>query len=80
MESSAHTKRQSWPKAAACREADWSLFFPGPDQSVSLAIRLCDTCPVHEMCLNYALSIGEAFGIWGGMTASGRRRRLRLGA
>ena len=80
MEASGFANQFSWPKAAACVDADWNMFFPGPDQSAAPAIRLCQACPVRERCLKYALSIGEVFGIWGGVTASGRRRLLRLSA
>lgn len=63
-----------WPQRAACLEADPMLFFPGPDESSIPALQLCARCAVKDRCLQYALSVGETYGIWGGMTASGRRR------
>jgi WhiB family redox-sensing transcriptional regulator len=35
---------------------------------------LCDRCPVRGECLEYALSVGETHGIWGGLNELQRRR------
>ena len=78
MEGSAHDL--FWPRRAACTTADPGLFFPGPDQSAVPALALCAQCGVRVRCLQYALALDEAYGIWGGMTASGRRRLQRRGA
>lgn len=32
------------------------------------AKEVCSTCPVIQMCLDYALSAHEAEGVWGGTT------------
>ena len=41
-----------------------------------IAKKLCETCPVINQCLNYAMTANEPFGIWGGLTVN-QRRRLR---
>jgi WhiB family redox-sensing transcriptional regulator len=37
---------------------------------------ICVACIVREDCLNYALSIREPHGIWGGMNENERRLLL----
>lgn len=52
-----------------------SMFFP-PVKGISRkTIIICDSCPVKTECLNYAISNGIEYGIWGGMT---ERQRLPL--
>jgi len=41
------------------------------------AINLCNTCPLKDLCLDYALEAGEQHGIWGGQTASMRSQIRR---
>jgi WhiB family transcriptional regulator, redox-sensing transcriptional regulator len=71
-----------WRTRAACLHADLELFFPehtvGP--AVDGAKQICGGCPVRARCLDWALSHGAAFGIWGGRTETERHamRRIRL--
>lgn len=37
---------------------------------------ICDSCPVKQECSNYAV-VHEEYGIWGGETASERRKRRK---
>ncbi len=37
---------------------------------------ICASCPVLESCLDYALTIREPHGIWGGLNEMERRARL----
>jgi WhiB family transcriptional regulator, redox-sensing transcriptional regulator len=67
-----------WRHRAACRGADPDIWFPisteGPSQSqVAYAKSFCERCPVTTECLNWALSIGVDYGVWGGHTAEERR-------
>jgi WhiB family transcriptional regulator, redox-sensing transcriptional regulator len=73
--------KQDWHSAAACRHADWELFFPegtaGPAlRQAGQAKRICMACPVRVECLTWALRHGVEFGIWGG-TSPEQRRALR---
>ena len=62
------------------------LFFPvgsvGPALAqIAEAKAVCTRCPVREACLRFALSTGQGYGIWGGLTEDERRnlrRRQRL--
>ena len=66
-----------WRQRAACRGMDPSLFFPEHrGHSLAEAKAVCQSCPVREACLEYALVGGEAYGIWGG-AAEFQRRRMR---
>ncbi len=61
-----------------CRTEDPELFFPigeGPlaEEQESLAISICQACPITEACLDYALTTGQAWGIWGATTPAMRR-------
>jgi WhiB family redox-sensing transcriptional regulator len=75
---------------AACLEQDPELFFPigkpGPAakrksdpiaQQIAMAKAVCGTCCLAEVCLRYALTTEEQFGIWGGQTEDERRALLR---
>jgi hypothetical protein len=41
--------------------------------AIDRAKRICDGCPVRARCLDWALSHGAAFGIWGGRTEAERQ-------
>ena len=78
-----------WRADAACRGEDPELFFPigstGPVLAqIAEAKEVCARCPVRDACLDFALSTGQAYGIWGGLTEderrSLRRRRQRAAA
>lgn len=67
------TTGANWRNDAACLHADPDMFFPigttGPalDQ-IDEAKRICQACPVKKQCLAWALNLGAASGIWGGIT------------
>ncbi len=72
----------NWRSAAACLLADPDLFFPissaGPaERQIARAKRICAGCPVRQECLEFALSQGQAYGIWGGTTPEDRQRDRR---
>ncbi|WP_082169226.1 WhiB family transcriptional regulator [Mycolicibacterium chlorophenolicum] len=78
------TEHWDWQMRGLCRGRDVSMFYP-PDgergQRRALrenhAKRLCQRCPVIAQCRDHALTVGEPYGIWGGMTESERRALLR---
>lgn len=79
-----NSTEQIWQERALCRGPESSLFFP-PTTSErkedrewreAKAKEICATCPVCSECLDYALSIREPHGIWGGLTEIERRGLL----
>lgn len=76
-------KNWQWQSNAACRGMDVALFFhadsergPSRRQRDLQAKAVCASCPVRQTCLNWALSIGELHGVWGGKSADERRDLL----
>ncbi|MFV0258496.1 MAG: WhiB family transcriptional regulator [Acidimicrobiales bacterium] len=66
---------------AACRGQKSVMFFP-PAQGErrrdkrrreQFAKEICGDCPVRAECREYALSVREQYGIWGGLTEGERR-------
>jgi len=68
---------RSWQTRANCMGVDPDLFFPERGASTREAKEVCRGCVVRESCLDYAISNGEKFGIWGGMSERERRRVRR---
>lgn len=69
----------SWRQQSACRGLDASVFYPSSDNEddAAPAKAICAQCPVQGLCLEYALSVREKEGIWGGATEKERRRIIR---
>ncbi len=82
---SAQTADNSWQMKAACRGPQAAVFFPPPqferkDEKLEREARakdICTTCSVKEPCLDYAVSIREPHGIWGGLNESERKALLQ---
>ncbi len=80
-----------WRESAVCASTDPDIFYPGSGRpgrlqksnpEVRLAVALCETCPVIQECRNYAITNGETYGVWGGLSenelsAIARRHRQR---
>lgn len=56
-------------------------YFPEHNESVQYqaylvkqAVQGCMECPLINLCAEYAITAGEEFGIWGGLTRSQRKR------
>lgn len=67
----------AWQDYANCRGADADLFFPERGASTRKAKSICGECQVQDQCLDFAIEVGEKFGIWGGMSERERRRVRR---
>jgi hypothetical protein len=66
-----------WQQDAACvhhREVD---FFPARGESVRDAKAVCAGCPVRVQCLDFALRLKVAHGVWGGLSERERRTLRR---
>lgn len=68
-----------WQVDAACRGMDTDLFFhpygerdPSRSRRVQAAQRICASCPVRRACADHALAVGEAYGVWGGLSEEDR--------
>lgn len=81
---SAQPSPESWQHRGACRGPQATVFFPPPHferkseraERERRAKEICATCPVIEECLDYALTIREPHGVWGGLNESERRLLL----
>lgn len=73
---------RTWQPVALCRGNHSHLFFPPSAQERKeererrevRAKSICQICPVRSQCLDYANTIREPYGIWGGFTESERRQ------
>ena len=70
------TNTEAWMADGLCRQVDHDLFFPevGDGKGSRDAKKTCQTCPVTQDCLEYALRNKERNGIWGGMSEAQRRK------
>lgn len=69
-----------WQLRGSCRGVDTALFFhPEGERGRAHATReyhakqVCRGCPVLRQCRDYALRVGEPYGIWGGLGERERR-------
>jgi len=63
-----------WREYANCLGANEDLFFPDRGASTRAAKQICAECQVRVDCLEYAVTQGEKFGIWGGLSERERRK------
>jgi WhiB family redox-sensing transcriptional regulator len=74
---------RSWQPIASCSGSHSHLFFPPnvterKEERERREIRaksVCKICPVGGECLDYAMTIGDPHGIWGGLTERERRQQ-----
>ena len=66
-----------WQEKGNCLGVDPDLFFPERGASTREAKSVCANCEVREDCLEFAITHGEKFGIWGGLSERERRRIRR---
>ena len=70
-----------WATKAACRGPHAVVFFPPAhaerkEERIAreqAAKEICRPCPVRQECLDYAIRIREAHGIWGGLSEAERK-------
>lgn len=68
---------KNWQDEANCVGVEPNVFFPERGASTREAKDICRGCVVRLDCLDYALTKGEKFGIWGGLSERERRRLRR---
>lgn len=70
-----------WRDQAMCRGRH-DLFFGPPfyerkddrERREAKAKAICGMCPVEADCLDFALGLGDIFGVWGGTSPAERRK------
>lgn len=71
------SKEIQWRQLGACRGLDPTIFYPDDEDDATEAKEVCAECGVRVACLEYALSVREKAGVWGGATERERRRMIR---
>lgn len=61
----------------ACAGEDPEIFFPKVTTANAQAFAICGRCPHRQPCLEWALTTGQAHGIWGMTSADGRAKILK---
>lgn len=71
----------AWLEQRGCSDVPLGVFFPDdPQYDEHRARTTCQTCPVVDHCLAYALATRTDYGIYGNTTGDQRRElRRRLG-
>lgn len=74
-----------WTEWASCKDPNFDPNWWWPEKTDDplspVAIAICRTCKVRDLCLDYAIGNREVHGIWGGMlpahraAIAGQRRR-----
>lgn len=67
----------AWSKKALCATLNPEAFFPEKGGSTREAKKICMSCDVRLECLDYAMTHGERFGIWGGLSEREREQLAR---
>lgn len=69
-----------WMDKASCLGLDANLFFPlqGRADCVKEAKKVCAACPARNKCLEWANINQIAYGVWGGLTVSERKKSGKL--
>jgi WhiB family redox-sensing transcriptional regulator len=72
-----------WRDDAECLDVHPESFFPNARipyvlaEQIASAKAICARCPVAASCLEFALSTGQDYGIYGGLTEKERRKLAR---
>ncbi len=80
-QSTSESRGLLWQQEAACRGPLGAVFFPPPTTErkreklarEAKAKQICFACPVLSECREYAISIREPHGVWGGLSEKERR-------
>ena len=73
-----------WQEQGACKDFDTDTFFlehnlraKAKNEKETIAVSICNACPVKLKCLDHALNTPEIYGVWGGMTEEQRHFIMR---
>ena len=68
----------AWQQHAECLNYAGQVdFFPARGESVRDAKAVCTICPVKSECLEFAMRLKVAHGVWGGLSERERRSLRR---
>ena len=74
-----------WQVEGACRDTDPNEFFAEEAERGNRRLSrderakaMCRECPVVKQCFEHAMTVREAYGVWGGTTPE-ERELLRVG-
>ena len=69
------TGTSAWMNHARCNGMSSEVFYPIADdaQALAMADKVCEECPVQVVCAAHALTHGERYGFWGGLSEDDRR-------
>ncbi|MDQ0792043.1 WhiB family transcriptional regulator [Streptomyces sp. B1I3] len=67
----------TWEESALCAQTDPDAWHPLPGGTSRPAKQICGSCEVRAECLEYAISSGQRFGIWGGASEKELRQLAR---
>jgi WhiB family redox-sensing transcriptional regulator len=75
----------NWRHRAACLDQNPELFFPIGNTEPALiqlqeAKRVCTGCVVRDACLQWAISVDQDYGVWGGLSDIERKALKRRSA
>lgn len=62
-----------WQLNAACADVDSKIFFSAKHKDRALALSLCNSCPVKDECLEFAINNECDYGIFGGLFPEERK-------
>ena len=66
----------NWRASANCAGLDTELFFPDRGGVENVIKKICKNCSVKVECAEFAISIPEIMGYWGG-TNERQRQKIR---
>jgi len=52
------------------------VMFPQYAHEVPAAQKICRRCPFRDECAAFAISTGQTYGVWGGMSEKERRKHI----
>lgn len=70
----AQLNNTAWMIEASCVDYPHVNFHSSNYLEIKVAKDICNTCPVRQKCLQYALDNHERDGVWGGATAQDLRQ------
>lgn len=62
-----------WMEDALCTEVGVAEFYPEKGESPQEAKKICAACEVQSECLEFAMTLDDQHGVWGGLSPHERR-------